>query len=331
MDRVELLSRLARHATQMAAFTEYADAANASARALTELTPMHSVVQVRVAPDDELTIGVHSGPLGEALAGLPFERFLDLPNVYKPGALWECECGPDAPAGSLEALLGETGARSAIVAGFNGLGRLRGLIVMADAETVRFGREDRLVFELLTSQAVGVLRATMLVPNLRRYARLDPLTELGHHGAFSETLAARAGTGHHALILIDVDHFKQCNDERGHREGDAVLKTVARALEGILRESDAVFRIGGDEFAAIVDVRSDAAAREMGRRLRGAVLGAGVGVSVSIGIAIGQPGESDARLRDRADRALYRVKAAGRNDVCVDAAMAQVTDLDIAA
>jgi diguanylate cyclase (GGDEF)-like protein len=331
MDRAELLGRLARHATEMAAVTEYDDAADTCAQALIDLTPMKSIVQARLDADGELTVGAKRGPLSEALAQLPFARFLELPTLRTPGARWDRVVGPQSPPGSLEALIATTGARSAMVAGFNGLGNLRGIIIMASADIVAFGHEDGLIFELLTSQAVGVLRATKLVPSLRRYARLDPLTELGHHGAFSETLSARSGSGHHALILVDVDHFKQCNDERGHREGDAVLRTVARALEGVLRESDAVFRIGGDEFAAIVEVHTEMEALEMGRRMRAAVLAAEAGISVSIGIAIGAEGESGARLRDRADGALYRVKAAGRDAVATDAGAAQSADLDVAA
>ena len=263
--------------------------------------------------------------------GAAVERFLELPNLRTPGALWEVRCGPDSPAGSLEALLGETGARSAMVAGFNGLGTLRGVIVMADADVVRFDEQDRLVFELLISQAVGVLRATLLVPNLRRFARLDPLTELGHHGAFSDALTTRAGGGRHALILIDIDHFKECNDRRGHREGDAVLRAVAGSLSGVLRGSDAVFRIGGDEFAALVEVHTEGDALEMGRRMRDAVQEADAGISVSIGIAIGHPDEGESRWRDRADAALYRVKEAGRDDVAIDASPPAAEKYDVAA
>ncbi len=139
----------------------------------------------------------------------------------------------------------------------------------------------RLGAELLTSRAVGVLRATMLVPNLRRFARLDPLTGLGHHGAFSGALSEHAGSGRHALILVDVD-----------------------------APADAI---------------------EMGRRMRTAVLKAEAGISVSIGIATGQKGEAETTLRDRADAALYRVKAAGRDDVAIDASLSGELGYDVAA
>jgi diguanylate cyclase (GGDEF)-like protein len=276
-------------------------------------------------------VGAHLGPLGSGLAQLLFERFLDLRTLRTPGARWECVSGDESPAGSLDALFAAIGARSALVAGYNGLGNLRGVVAMASRDAVAFGVHDGLIFELLTSQAVGVLRATMLVPNLRRFARLDPLTGLGHHGAFSEALSEHAGSGQHALILVDIDHFKQCNDVRGHREGDAVLKQVAAALKSVLRDTDAVFRIGGDEFAALVEVRAPADAIEMGRRMRTAVLNAGADISVSIGIATGQKGEAETTLRDRADAALYRVKAAGRDDVAIDASLPGELGYDVAA
>jgi diguanylate cyclase (GGDEF)-like protein len=205
------------------------------------------------------------------------------------------------------------------------------VIVLACTETVTLDEQDTFVLELLASQAVSVLRATMLVPSLRRHAATDPLTGLGHHGAFSEALAGRSTDGGHALILVDVDHFKQCNDRHGHREGDRVLQAVARALSGVLREADTVFRIGGDEFAALVAVNGAADALELGRRMHDAVVGAEAGISVSVGIAVARPGEPDTELRDRADAALYRVKAAGRDGVAVDDTPSGPLHYDVAA
>jgi diguanylate cyclase (GGDEF)-like protein len=92
---------------------------------------------------------------------------------------------------------------------------------------------------------------------------------------------------------------------------------VAAALSGALRRGDTLFRIGGDEFAALLVVADADEAIEAGARLRQAVNDADLGVTISIGVAVPVQGESDAALLARADRALYRVKDAGRDGVAI--------------
>ena len=88
-------------------------------------------------------------------------------------------------------------------------------------------------------------------------ARRDPLTGLLNHGALHAQLAleaarARRYRGGVALVLFDLDHFKQRNDREGHQEGDRLLRAFASGLAGTLRETDVAGRVGGDEFAAIL-------------------------------------------------------------------------------
>jgi diguanylate cyclase (GGDEF)-like protein len=119
------------------------------------------------------------------------------------------------------------------------------------------------------------------------------------------------------VVVCDLDGFKRLNDCYGHQHGDRVLRGVAGALTSALRRGDRLYRIGGDEFAALLLVADQAEALEAALRLRAAVQRAALGVTVSIGIAVPGDGESDAAVLARADRALYRVKDAGRDGVAV--------------
>jgi diguanylate cyclase (GGDEF)-like protein len=130
-----------------------------------------------------------------------------------------------------------------------------------------------------------------------------------------------------SVLLADLDSFKDVNDRLGHAVGDEVLTRVARAMEAALRTEDLLGRYGGDEFLVVLPGTAPPGAHEAGERLRRAVsaldLGlAGLGftqpLTISVGIAsfdraLTEPGE----LIRRADDALYRAKAAGRN--CVTA------------
>lgn len=131
------------------------------------------------------------------------------------------------------------------------------------------------------------------------------------------------------LMIIDVDHFKQYNDNYGHQQGDEVLRCVARALKRELRRAgDYAFRIGGEEFAIVVSADDSDGIRRMAEDLRRAVADLGLAhefnpaanhVSVSIGVRIYQgrgekPADAEVIYR-RADDALYKAKQAGRNRV----------------
>jgi diguanylate cyclase (GGDEF)-like protein len=132
-----------------------------------------------------------------------------------------------------------------------------------------------------------------------------------------------------ACILLDIDLFKATNDTFGHAAGDAVLRGLAAAARGALRESDLLGRWGGEEFLAVLPETDLAGAVAMAERLRRAIEamrveheGRRLGATVSLGVADALPGEDpDARDADRlvarADLALYRAKAAGRNRIDV--------------
>ncbi|RFQ32497.1 GGDEF domain-containing protein [Pseudomonas sp. ATCC 13867] len=166
-----------------------------------------------------------------------------------------------------------------------------------------------------------------LEQELRLLASTDPLTGLQNRHAFvkrgvSLLKAAQRYQRQCSALMFDIDHFKRINDNHGHAFGDTVLKAVARELNHGLREIDLLGRLGGEEFAAILPETDPQQALQVAERLRRAVQalsfndqdGSELRLTLSIGVAERLPGE--VRLEDllaRADRALYRAKASGRN------------------
>jgi diguanylate cyclase (GGDEF)-like protein len=145
---------------------------------------------------------------------------------------------------------------------------------------------------------------------LHWHANSDPLTGLRHHRPFSERLAA-ARPGRTAVIAIDVDGFKKINDEYGHQAGDNALVQLGDALQSALRAVDELYRIGGDEFAVVVDVQNAPEALSIADRLLQAARS--TGHPVSVGVALCGPDEDGQATLRRADAALYEVKRSGRD------------------
>lgn len=163
---------------------------------------------------------------------------------------------------------------------------------------------------------------------LERLARCDKLTGLANRAAFEEHLKTALEDGRQldrrfALILVDLDHFKEVNDGLGHDAGDALLKAVATRLSGCVRNGDVVARMGGDEFAAILfgDVDRDVLEKVAERMLRAiqapfAYAGREILPGGSIGVArFPVDGQRSAELFKSADLALYRAKRGGRRSI----------------
>ncbi len=154
-------------------------------------------------------------------------------------------------------------------------------------------------------------------------ARTDALTGMLNHGTFQEWLAAAVGRDERfSLVMIDLDNFKRVNDARGHQAGDELLRQIARAIVGAARESDHVFRYGGDEFVILLPGADAPAATAVSERVRSAVHGVGgsasrwdadgVRVSASFGVAtFPVDGASAELLLLAADRACFVAKRAG--------------------
>lgn len=160
---------------------------------------------------------------------------------------------------------------------------------------------------------------------LRRLVAEDDLTGLRNRREFVARARVALALGRRyrhsvALLLIDLDHFKDVNDRFGHQAGDRALVRVARILRHELRESDTAARIGGDELAALLPQTTLAAASQVAERVRRAVAEepADPPLSVTIGCAAASgPRSQLGRLLRAADRALYAAKAAGRNQVFI--------------
>ena len=167
---------------------------------------------------------------------------------------------------------------------------------------------------------------------LHQAAHTDGLTGLLNRTAFAPlfdtcTADAVAGQGGLVAALMDIDYFKRVNDTYGHAVGDEALRMVATAIRSSVRDTDPVFRWGGEEFLLLLpmaDLPQALARLEALRdRLRGTPIevpqpvGA-IYVTLSFGVARHRKGESSAGLLQRADRALYEAKNSGRDCIAVD-------------
>jgi diguanylate cyclase (GGDEF)-like protein len=168
---------------------------------------------------------------------------------------------------------------------------------------------------------------------LESLARLDGLTRIPNHRSFQETLQhewlrARRHQWSLALIMADVDCFKQYNDNYGHAAGDECLRRIAATLgEGVRRPADFLARYGGEEFVALLPQTQLEGAMRIAERMREAVECAGIPhayssvapvITMSLGVAVDVPTDerAPAEMVEAADRAMYRAKKDGRNRVC---------------
>ena len=171
---------------------------------------------------------------------------------------------------------------------------------------------------------------------LRQSAELDALTGTLNRRSIDQWLGRSFAEADRdgqqlSVLFVDLDRFKSINDRHGHAGGDQCLRAVAAALSGALDEGDLFGRYGGEEFIAILPGRGGAEARQVGERLRAAVErlvmdweGQAIRLTVSVGVATRRDGERTPEATiERADKALYASKRAGRN--CVHVAPAVFT------
>lgn len=182
----------------------------------------------------------------------------------------------------------------------------------------------------------AALRTKRMHDLLMKHAQLDPLTELANRAALTERLQKewariQRHSGSIALIMIDVDNFKEINDTYGHSVGDRMLQEVAGALVRQCRESDCVARCGGDEFAILCPGIDAHAAAQMGEQWRLGIQEIcvpsemeGTQMTASFGIADSFQAKTEEELLRKADEALYRAKEAGRNQVVINSTRGMV-------
>lgn len=249
-------------------------------------------------------------------------------GVGVPGRVWRdgsplfiAELGTDA--GFLRrAMAVEAGLSAAIGLPVIALGRVCGVIEFF-AQSPRDRKQDLVeLMSKLTEQIghfVSVLTGRQEARlRLERLALTDDLTRLPNRRAWSEGLQRELSRARRrgeplCVALLDIDHFKRFNDERGHQAGDEALRQSADAWRSRLRPSDLMARYGGEEFALAL-TEAPQAAREVLERLRAATPAP---LTISAGLAAWNGTEQSQELVERADRALYEAKREGRNRAVV--------------
>lgn len=207
--------------------------------------------------------------------------------------------------------------------------RLAHLQVEHEVDTARKDAEIHRLRSLALQREVEQRRIAQT--HLEAQASLDPLTGLfnrRHVSVLAEDVERELALGRPAaVILFDLDYFKDINDTYGHFTGDRALSTIARLLRDNARDSDTPVRYGGDEFLVLLGGTGTEKARVIAERLRLAIAtqpiahrGVMVPLTVSIGVASVDPNNpvSLPSLIERADTALYEAKRAGRNCIVVD-------------
>ena len=198
-----------------------------------------------------------------------------------------------------------------------------GLLLMqawrrADVDVVAIGGGSIVLFLLVLARMSGLVRRVeQQAARLEALTERDPLTGVANRRAWDRTLSvemdrARRSDAPLAVALLDLDHFKRFNDRCGHQAGDRLLKSATVVWQHLLRPTDLLVRYGGEEFAVLLPGATVEQAAALLDRLRVATP---VPMSFSAGVAGWDANETSDWLIGRADRALYRAKAAGRNQV----------------
>ncbi|HPW17227.1 MAG TPA: histidine kinase N-terminal 7TM domain-containing protein [Candidatus Aminicenantes bacterium] len=207
--------------------------------------------------------------------------------------------------------------------------RAIGLIALYNFEAEPFSEDAARVAELFASQAAIALDNSRRIEQMELLAVTDQLTGLYNRRAFAGMAAKEVGRSRRyrrplALILFDIDHFKAVNDTHGHPMGDQVLQVLTRLVSKTIRATDVICRYGGDEFLVLMPEAGREEALAMAERLREEISrmtvvtpGGTLTLTVSLGVADLDPaGDEDIDgLINRADRAMYQAKAAGRGQV----------------
>jgi diguanylate cyclase (GGDEF)-like protein len=249
----------------------------------------------------------------------------------------------------LQSAIGATGAAGArLVSGGSELlragypedgGRPLALRLGSDDETVgqlllypprdgTFDHESEQLAHWLAAQASIALENERLHRTVKRQAITDELTQLANRRRFTETLAVEVRRAERfgdplALVLADLDDFKQINDRYGHQAGDEVLRRFADVLRENVRDFDLPVRYGGEEFAVLLPEADLAGGEQLARRLQTALLRLRLPeigrdrppVTASFGVAAFPQARTAEEILSAADGALYRAKAAGKNRV----------------
>jgi diguanylate cyclase (GGDEF)-like protein len=248
--------------------------------------------------------------------------------------------GPAAPS-ALERLGGRalrellvTGGDTAVHSGEGGVvrafaardadGGLRGALVVFRPAGVAANVAPR-ELERAAAELGPLLDEYGAIDAARRAATVDALTGLpnrrGIARALDEAMAHVREGGRYAVLLVDVDHFKSVNDLLGHQSGDRALAQIGWVIAENIRGVDVAGRYGGEEFLVLLRDATRDRAMQIAERLRAAIETSGLAyadgkpLTISIGVAYARAADTTVEVVERADRALYRAKHAGRNRV----------------
>lgn len=194
----------------------------------------------------------------------------------------------------------------------------------------RFNEAQLTALETLLGNLLYPLRNALLYREAVLCAHNDSLTGVGNRLALNRALereiklSIRNRTAL-SLMVLDIDHFKEVNDQYGHACGDEALKAVVNCISSCLRGVDDVFRMGGEEFVILLGDTRASEARVVAERIRSAICGmqfemdaVSIPITASLGVAIRQPDEGSRELLCRADKLMYAAKRAGRNRTAVE-------------
>ncbi|HEY1690327.1 MAG TPA: sensor domain-containing diguanylate cyclase [Solirubrobacteraceae bacterium] len=192
-----------------------------------------------------------------------------------------------------------------------------GVLAVAWPEQIRPTGSRVTVIKLLAHEAALALERADMLSQLTDMAETDPLTGLPNRRAWEACVEEAVSEGRQLTIaMLDLDHFKQFNDQHGHPAGDRLLKETAALWREQLRTGDMLARLGGEEFGLLLLDSSAERARDAIERLRDQMPHE---QTCSAGFAVQMPEECPEEVMFRADAALYIAKSSGRNRACMDA------------
>ncbi len=306
--------RVARLVVRIAQLETETDIVVDGAAAASQLTAIPTAA-IALADNGAVAITHARGPLADALTRMSSDDLATLTDWVSAGSSLYSTGTANSELG-VHRRLHTAGIASLLIVPLNALGGRLGILLLASDEST--GIDTRFVsgMEILGTQIAAGLRTARAVTELRDRSMRDPLTGLGHHTTFHDALEdeLESDDGRHvAVLIIDVDEFKQVNDHHGHLHGDELLRRLSAVLADALRTDDLLYRIGGDEFATAIRVASHDEAAAIARRLISAAHHDELS-TVSVGVALAEPGMSAETLLKRADEAMYRAKESGGDD-----------------
>ncbi|MGQ0603369.1 MAG: diguanylate cyclase [Anaerolineales bacterium] len=275
---------------------------------------------------DQLVLAAAAGPSAERLA-IPPRLPLDGDSLAAASVRSQSLVAPVQSHTPLHPFLAE--ARSGAAAPVRSAGQVSGVLEIVSSSGLAFSANDSLVLQTLADLVGMAVHNSQMYQRLEKLAMVDELTGLLNRRTLMARLESEWGRSQRyknklAFVIVDVDYFKQVNDQHGHGTGDRALKAAAQVMKQTVRQMDVAGRFGGDEFLVILPETGQGGALEVAERLRSAgekltlspeILSAPVSLTFSLGVASWPETQANnaAELLQAADQALYRAKAAGRN------------------